>query len=223
MSYNRTKNKGAGEPIDLMRSVKVVLPFWPYILASILLFVGLSFLYLKSSIPYYEITSSVLIREGERAGNLTESPILSDLENIKTTVKLDNEIEKLRSKSLLNEAVISKNAFVTFYDHNGMFKKELSPYNVPVNLIVHEFNEEFLSGGEVFTITILGDKKFEIDFKENKKAEFNFGDKIKTEFGVFSIEKKSEEDTKSFPFSAFVVRLENPIVKTERYSQSFKF
>lgn len=223
MNQNKARNKGAGEPIDLFKSVRLLLPYWPYIIASILLFVGLSFLYLKSATPFYEITSSVLIREGERAGNLTESPILSDLENIKTTVKLDNEIEKLRSKSLLNEAVISKSAFVTFYDKIGIFKREISPYNVSINIVVHEFNEEFLLEGEVFTIKVLNEKKFEIEFAKNKKTEFNFGDKIKTEFGVFSLEKKSEEDAISFPFSTFVVRLENPIVKTERYAKALNF
>jgi tyrosine-protein kinase Etk/Wzc len=211
---------GNEEPIDLSIVFKSLVKHWYLFIICVLIFVGLAFFYLKIATPVYEISGSVIIKEGDRPTTVAESSVLNELDNLKTSVKLENEIEKLKSKSLMNEAVISNKAYITFYDKIGFFKKEISSFNLPVEIEIHEINNDLIGGGEFLQIHLKEGNKFELILEDEKKAEFEFNEKIRTNFGVFSLVKKKEEGERLESVSSFVLNFVNPVLITEQYSKS---
>jgi tyrosine-protein kinase Etk/Wzc len=211
---------GNEEPIDLSVVFKSLVKHWYLFIICVIIFLGLAFLYLRIATPVYEISGSVIIKEGDRPTTVAESSVLNELDNLKTSIKLENEIEKLKSKSLMNEAVISNKAFIFLYDKIGFFKKEISPFSLPVEIEVHEINNDFVGGGELLQIHLKEENKFELILEDEKKAEFEFNEKIRTNFGVFSLVKKEEEGERLESVSSFVLNFVNPVLITEQYSKS---
>ena len=79
------------------------LPYWPmFILAVILAGVG-AFFYLRYTIPIYEATASILIKD-EKKGN-EDSKMVESLYLISSKKIVENEIEVIQSRSLMDDVV----------------------------------------------------------------------------------------------------------------------
>lgn len=94
------------------------LVYWPWFLASILIFILLGFLYIRKSTPVYEVTSSVLIKEDNGGGITSQSPFasLSGMGMFSMTNNFDNEIRILSSRTLMKKVVIAKKLYITYYE-----------------------------------------------------------------------------------------------------------
>jgi tyrosine-protein kinase Etk/Wzc len=217
------KKQENDNPIDLSSVFRALLKHWYLFVLFIFLFVALAYFYTKMVTPVYEINASVIIKEADKPSNSNESSVLSELENLKSSVKIENELEKLKSKSLLNEAIVANRAFISVYDKPGFFKQEISPFNLPVEIEVHEINEDFLGSGEMLQINLKKGNKFDLILEEGKVVEFSFQDKIKTAFGVISLVEKKSEGAVVEPISSFLIALNNPVLVTESYAKALEF
>ncbi|MFN2439537.1 MAG: GumC family protein [Chitinophagaceae bacterium] len=83
-------------------------PYWPLFLALMILFVTAAWAYIKITVPLYESSASILIKD-ERKG-VDDSKMIESLNLISTKKIVENEIEVLKSRSLMNEVV--KNLFL---------------------------------------------------------------------------------------------------------------
>ena len=78
---------------------------WPWFIASIILCMACAWLCLKTITPVYNINASIIIKDDKKGGN--SGGDLSAFENfgfISSAKNIDNEIEILRSKSLIKDA-----------------------------------------------------------------------------------------------------------------------
>ena len=114
---------------------------WPWFLASILICLIGAWGYLYFQTPVYQVSASIMIKDDKKGGNSGSA----DLENlglggvITSAQSIDNEIEVLRSKTILKEVVNSLELYITYYDEDEFPKREMyktSP--VVVNLTAQE-------------------------------------------------------------------------------------
>ena len=101
-----------------------------------------AWVYLHFQTPVYQVSASIMIKDDKKGGGGGST---SDLENlgiggmITSTQSIDNEIEVLRSKTILKEVVNNLELYITYYDEDEFPKKELyqtSP--IIVNLTAQE-------------------------------------------------------------------------------------
>lgn len=84
---------------------------WPWFVTSIILCLAGAWLYLRQTTPVYNISASVVIKDdkkgGNSGGNLTA---LEGLGLVSSVSNIDNEIEILRSKTLVKHVVSELNS-----------------------------------------------------------------------------------------------------------------
>ena len=139
--YENNMNEQDEEKINYQELLFRYIIHWPWFLASILICLigGWGYLYFQT--PVYQVSASIMIKDDKKGGNSGSA----DLENlglggvITSAQSIDNEIEVLRSKTILKEVVNSLELYITYYDEDEFPKREMyktSP--VVVNLTAQE-------------------------------------------------------------------------------------
>ena len=95
--------------------------------------------YLHFQTPVYQVSASIMIKDDKKSGGSTDLENLGIGGVITSTQSIDNEIEVLRSKTILKEVVNNLELYITYNDEDEFPKKEMyktSP--VIVNLTAQE-------------------------------------------------------------------------------------
>src|ERR1700710_1516384 len=93
------------------------LPYWPFFAVLLLLSLALAFVYLQYTVPTYESTASILIKDEKKGQEDSKMEELLDLFNTKKIV--ENELEILRSNDVINEVVIENKLYAPIYSESG--------------------------------------------------------------------------------------------------------
>ena len=138
---------------------------WPWFVASILVCLIGSWAYLHFQTPVYQVSASIMIKDDKKSGGNS-----ADLESlglggmITSTQSIDNEIEVLRSKTILKEVVNNLELYIQYYDEDEFPKKELyktSP--VIVNLTTQEADQ--LPGTALIDMKLASEGSLDIQLK----------------------------------------------------------
>jgi tyrosine-protein kinase Etk/Wzc len=90
------------------------LPYWPVFAILVGLSSIAAYFYLSTVVPVYEITSSILIKDEKKGSD--ESKIMESLDLIGAKKIVENEIEVLHSRTILNEVVKNLNLYAPTLD-----------------------------------------------------------------------------------------------------------
>lgn len=127
---------------------------WPWFVASIILCLAGAWLYLRQTTPVYNISASVVIKDdkkgGNSGGNLTA---LEGLGLVSSVSNIDNEIEILRSKTLVKHVVSELNLYTT-YTAKGSFNETELYKNSPVLVGLTPQEADKLAAPAVFELTL---------------------------------------------------------------------
>lgn len=139
--YENNLNESDEEKVNYQEFLFRYVIHWPWFVASILICLIVAWGYLYFQTPVYQVSASIMIKDDKKGGNSGSA----DLENlglggvITSAQSIDNEIELLRSKTILKEVVNSLELYITYYDEDEFPKREMyktSP--VVVNLTTQE-------------------------------------------------------------------------------------
>ena len=128
--------------IDIQELLFKYLIHWPWFVGTVLACLIAAYVYLYIATPVYNISATVLIKDDKKGGNSNNVAGLDELGLsglITSSQSIDNEIEVLRSKTLVKEVVNYLNLYVTYQDDDQIPSKELyktSP--VQVNMTPQE-------------------------------------------------------------------------------------
>lgn len=96
---------------------------WPWFIASVIFCLVCAWLYLKTITPVYNISASMIIKDNKKGGNTgNDLSAFEDLGIISSSQNIDNEIEILRSKSLIKDVVSELGLYIS-YSGEGRFQK----------------------------------------------------------------------------------------------------
>src|SRR5665647_313934 len=79
------------------------LPYWPFFVLLIILSLAGTWIYLRYKIPIYQTTATLLIKD-DKKGGAVDNP-LEAFDLFGSQKNLENEIEVLQSKTLMQEVV----------------------------------------------------------------------------------------------------------------------
>lgn len=198
MDDQYSKNKYVEEDtINLREILEKYFRHWKLILACVIIALVICFLFLKSKVPIYESSATVIVKD-EKSGSLSdELSVFSDLGIMTQRGNIYNEIEILKSRKLLSQVVKELSLNLTIYNKANFLKPDKYYYkNSPINI---DFNIPIDEIIKPTTLELsLNDKNFKIyetyiDSKGKKISEFKgkykFGDPIETSLGIISINK----------------------------------
>ena len=140
-SYDNNMSELDEEKVNYQELLFKNILHWPWFIASVLACLVGAWVYLHFQTPVYQVSASIMIKDDKKGGSAGSA----DLENlglggmITSTQSIDNEIEVLRSKTILKEVVNNLELYITYYDEDEFPKKELyktSP--IIVNLTAQE-------------------------------------------------------------------------------------
>ncbi|UJF28806.1 polysaccharide biosynthesis tyrosine autokinase [Kaistella sp. 97-N-M2] len=160
MSLQQNSEAAASsEDINLNEVIKPYLAKWWWFVLSVLAFLILAILYIKSTSPSYKITSTVLVKDTKKAPS-SDMGMLSQLGGFGSmgTNSIDNEIEVLKSKKLMRDVVNELGLQTKLYSKEGLKTRELYGKSSPV--IIQLINEKQYDEPieEPLSLKISGDK-----------------------------------------------------------------
>ncbi|CDB10739.1 tyrosine-protein kinase [Bacteroides sp. CAG:633] len=134
-TYNDIFNDG-GKPVDYKALIFEYLLHWPIILACLVLALGGAYVYLRYQPPVYSISSTILIKQGDKTKSSTIGQLaaMQDLGTVSMANNFDNEVEILQSYSLIRKVVDRLGLYVEYAaERKGGY--DISLYkNVPVHV-----------------------------------------------------------------------------------------
>ena len=137
--YENNLNESDEEKVNYQEFLFRYMIHWPWFAASILICLIVAWGYLYFQPPVYQISASIMIKDDKKGDGSTDLENLGIGGVITSTQSIDNEIEVLRSKTILKEVVNNLELYITYYDEDEFPEKELyqtSP--VIVNLTAQE-------------------------------------------------------------------------------------
>lgn len=167
-------------PIDWMGIFSYVFSFWPWFIASIVICALAAFFYLKYTPPVYNITATVMIKDAQKGGNATSE--LSAFENMglfTTNSNFDNEVEVMKSRSLLKQVVYEMKAYATYTLKDGFNTYDLYG-NSPVLVEMTAGDNDLLKGILELDLSFQHDSLLTIAGKYHDGMEITFHGEVKT-------------------------------------------
>lgn len=169
---NKAVNRDAKSPLSTM--MFKFMPYWPLFVVSMVLILFAAWFYVRTTPPQYEINASIMLK-AEKEGRSDD--VISSLDQLALSKIVDNEIEVLRSKTLVYDVVRRLHLYAQFFEDGGMYPK--SAYSsTPINIEVLEPNKIVPVEKVAFqysakdSLVIIGSQKYPL----NKLVNTPYGD-----------------------------------------------
>ncbi|MFD2035774.1 GumC family protein [Belliella marina] len=178
--------------------------------ASILIAVALAVLHLFYAEKYYHISSKIVIKDKEKGVNFSDNLISSELDILRTSKILENEMEVFMSLSLM-ESVLRDLQFETMIYSKDKFLRKKEYYKDASPLLVNWSKKEWLYEPDEYeyNIEIIDGTKFKLDF-DGKTSTHRFGEVIKGHYGEFNIALNESIDFQEVKELDFIVYFSDP-------------
>lgn len=126
--YNDLFTAEDEKPIDYKAILFEYLMYWPWILGCIIVMGIAMYAYLRYKAPIYNINATVLIKQDDQTKSSSIPPMqaMQDLGMLSMASNFDNEVEILRSRTLVKKVVNKLNLYINY--------KEKQTFRYPADL-----------------------------------------------------------------------------------------
>ena len=196
MNTNYISEDDQNEDFNLRDTLEKYLIHWQWFVLGSLLCMGIAYVYLRYSTPQFQARTTILVKDEKKGGMLSELSAFSDMGLGKgMTSNLDNEIEILKSRTLVESTVKSFKMNVSLIGNGNVKSSEMykdSPILVDFistkpDFYLKSLNLEFIAlGPDTFSL----ENKLENEDEPSiviKQKEFRYGDIITTSIGKLII------------------------------------
>jgi len=155
----------AERPIDFVGILTKYLSYWKWFLISFIICMAIAAIYIAFTLPQYRISTSILFKDEERGGGMSESSLFNERGILTQRNNVDNEIEIL-TRSLIVEDVVMKLGLYAKYTEIAPFGfSQNKSYNkAPLRFTYREKN--ILYGNEIpIQISMLEEDIYKIQKK----------------------------------------------------------
>ncbi|GAK36120.1 GumC family protein [Bacteroides graminisolvens] len=124
---NSAKNYSEQEQsLNIQELLLRYLNYWPWFVGSVVACVAVAFLYLKMTTPVYNVSAAIMIKDDKKGGSMaSEMAAFQDLGLFAQSTNFDNELEVLKSKSLIKQVILEMNAYSSYNVRQGLRTVEL--------------------------------------------------------------------------------------------------
>ncbi len=173
------------ESINIREEIEKYLYHWKWFVIGVVIAVSLAFFYLRYTANQYEVSTTILIDDKDNGGLASELSAFEDLGLIgNTKTSLDNEMELLKSRSLLERVVKDLGINVTYFIQGRVIESEMFTNSVPFKINFFTKDYKFYNLDTLFKIKILSSTNFVFeDVNGDYNTVYDFGENIITKMG----------------------------------------
>ncbi|WP_310559545.1 polysaccharide biosynthesis tyrosine autokinase [Flavobacterium sp.] len=181
---NQKKEKG----LELAPIINKYLSLWRWFFLGTFISMIIAIMYLRYTTPQYKASATILVKDEKKGGMLSELSAFSELGLGGVKSNIDNEIEILKSRSLIENTVKRLNLNVSLLMIGRINNGEIYK-TPPIKVNFYNKTVRFYNSVTSFSFTELDSNTFKIDNTLNKNNVFCYGDLIKTKVGDLIIKK----------------------------------
>ena len=219
------------ESINVRALLIKYLIYWPWFIISVILCLSCAFFYLRFQTPIYNTTAAVLIKETDpRSKAMTQAngavAALQDIGGFSMTSNFDNEVEILKSRTLIKKVVSELGLYIQ-HSKDQTFGYDIPLYrNTPVKVYITPEEAEKLQGGARLRMTYTPEGKLSLTAKyilDQEEAEItasfdSLPAVLPTPIGVFSF--THNDSTKFEKPIKLNVCISSPTTVAQSYAQN---
>jgi len=191
------------------------LRYWYWFVISMAVCGLLAWLYLRYTVPEYEAYNKLLIKDGKSDQMLSEESVLQDLGLLGSSSNLVNEMELLKSRSMMLQVVNNLGIYTRYYAV-GTFKETELFGAQPFLVDTTELDVDALAG-QRFEIALLADSTFSITQGEKNLGEYTFGEWITVGKSKFKLLASDEYKAEKYN-NPFAIQFTNALATARSYS-----
>ncbi|MBF0695058.1 MAG: polysaccharide biosynthesis tyrosine autokinase [Flavobacterium sp.] len=179
-SFNEHAKDTTDDSFSIREQVDQYLVHWKWFLLSVVVCLILAGLYLRYTVPQYRASATMMVKDERKGGLQSELSALGDLatmSGVKSNV--DNEIEVIKSRSIMEQAVENLN-FTVQYFIDGRVKSIEVYDDKPVIIDYTDIEPEFYTSTANFSIEGISKSKFKIvDANKKELGQYDYGSIVK--------------------------------------------
>ena len=112
---------------------------WPWLMGFMILSLSIAWLYLSNAAPVFQSEAMLIIKDEKKTGSVTMNDELMKALNVSGAGKLmENEIEILKSKDLLESVIVQKQLFVSVWKEKYFADQALYGPFLPFELTIED-------------------------------------------------------------------------------------
>lgn len=162
------------KPINWKAVIMEYLIYWPFILLFVIICLGGAYVYLRYQAPQYRINATVLIKQGDKSKNasaMSTIAAMQDFGTISLANNFDNELEILRSRTLIKKVVNNLSLNINYYSE-GKFSYNRNLYrSTPVKVWMAPDEADRLPSRVNMTLSVMPGGEFTATAKYFLKGE----------------------------------------------------
>lgn len=135
--------------------------YWKWFILSVVLCWAGAWFYLRYATPVYNVSATVMIKDDKKGSRASEMLALEDMGFLSSSGSIENEMEILRSKSLIKQAVTALKIYATYTTKGHIGSRDLytdSP--IAVEMSATDLNK--LKTGFNFEVVLQPDSTLDI-------------------------------------------------------------
>lgn len=183
---------------DIKAFLNKYLIHWQWFVLAMCIGLLVAFLYLRYTVPQYNVSTTILVKDEKKGGMLSELSAFADL-GVGGGMKsnLDNEIEILKSRTLVESTVRKLNLNTTLIIAGKISDREIYG-DTPISVNFMDKSNDFYKSSINLNFTEISPTTFElVNLAENdsskiiigNKKEFQYEKPIMTKYGALIISK----------------------------------
>ena len=131
---------------DFRKIYTMLILNWQWFVVSLLVCLGVAYIYLRYTTPIYQATAKLLIKDDENSNGSSRNRLVSSttLGMMSNSAGIDNEMEILQSQSI-SETAVKDLKLYTLYWVKGKIKDRILYKNQPINVDIDAFHLQKLS------------------------------------------------------------------------------
>lgn len=182
-------NEDVDESVNIREGIKSYLDKWRWFFLSLLIMLGISFLYLRYTPKEYFVSATIFINDEDKGGISSELSAFEDLGLMKGTKKsIINEIGVLKSRTLLENVIKELQLHVSYFDKGLIRSSEFDRDHIPFKINFFIPDSLLWKIDTSFIFTTRSQSSFELKtLDETFSKEYLFGRNIITDFGEINI------------------------------------
>lgn len=189
---------------------------WPIFILGVLLSLSMAFVYMRYTQPVFAVNSTLLVKDDKKGNMPAGNDILSELSLFGVSKVVDNEIEILKSKTLMRKVVDRLNLGVNIKSEGTVKSSDLYS-NKPVEFRIIKIHPRWF--GKKLLLTFPGKERYILEDEESgEKINGLLNQLQRNTIGVYKIDR-SPSFVKTANLS-LAVSFSDPISVADQYLKS---
>ena len=172
------------EDFNLRNFVFKYLRHWPWFVLSVLLCSTAAWLYLRYSTPIYEVSATLLVKDEEK-GMASGAEMLEELGMMGGSKLVENEIEILKSRTLMEKVVDALNLTVSYW-HEGRIRDVELHRRSPIKVNAADLSA-YGKEHAMFIEPLDSSRYAMLDDDKKLMGEFLYSDRVDSKYGSFRV------------------------------------